>query len=58
MFEDVVDLNVEGVKGNKKAKGRNLKAYETSRPVIVNDDGDTKDEGLDFPNSDGKKKIG
>jgi hypothetical protein len=56
LFEDVVDLNVEGVKGNKKAKGRNLKAYETSRPAIVNDDGDTKDEGLDFPNSDGEEE--
>lgn len=53
LFEDLVDLNVEGMKDNKKAQGSKLKGYETSRPPVGNDE-DSEDEALELLDLDGE----
>jgi hypothetical protein len=54
LFEDEVHLNVPVKKGNKKAKGSQLKAVEVTKNDTVVGDADTDDEGLDLPESDGE----
>ena len=44
-------------KGNKKAKGSMLKAFDVSRPDIVSEE-DTDDEGLDLPECDDEGEGG
>lgn len=53
LFEGNVDTVVKSVKDNKKARGSQLKVYETNRPAMTNDEDDTEDEALDMPDSDG-----
>jgi hypothetical protein len=53
LFEDLVDLNVEGMKDNKKAQGSKLKGYEPSRPPVGNDE-DSEDEALELLDLDGE----
>jgi hypothetical protein len=53
LFEDLVDMDMEWVKGNKKARGSKLKGYETSRPSIC-DDEESEDEELDLTYLDGE----
>ena len=53
LFEDLVDMDMEWVKGHKKVRGNKLKGYETSRPT-VGDDEESEDEDLDHPDSYGK----
>jgi hypothetical protein len=53
LFEDLVDMDMEWVKGNKKARGSKLKGYETSRPSICGDE-KSEDEELDLLDLDGE----
>jgi hypothetical protein len=53
LFEDLVDMDMEWVKGNKKVRGSKLKGYERSRPS-VGDDEESEDEDLDLPDSNGE----
>ena len=41
-------------KGNRKAKGSRLKAFDVSRPDLVSGEEDTDEEGLELPESDGE----
>ena len=45
-------------KGNKKAKGSRLKAFDVSRPNIVSEEEDTDDEGLDLSECDDEGEGG
>ncbi|CAO2194483.1 unnamed protein product [Urochloa humidicola] len=54
LLDEDVEVDIKFLKDNKKAKGSQLKAYETSRPTQVNDDEDTDDEILELPESDGE----
>ena len=45
-------------KGNKKAKGSRLKAFDVSRPDIVSEEEDTDDEGLDLSECDDEGEGG
>ncbi|CAN6304592.1 unnamed protein product [Urochloa humidicola] len=54
LFEDNVDMEVNAVKDNKKARGSKLKTFQTSRPAAVNDEDDSDEEALELPDSDGE----
>ncbi|CAO2201081.1 unnamed protein product [Urochloa humidicola] len=54
LLEEDIEVDVKVLKDNKKARGSQLKAYETSRPTQVNDDEDTDDEILELPELDGE----
>ena len=55
LLEDAVDLEVPEVKGNKKAKGSQLKTIEVSGAIVLHDDADTEDDDdLELPESDGE----
>ena len=52
LLEDAVNLDVPKVRGNKKAKGSQLKAIDIRVPTTLDDDADTEDDALDLPESD------
>ena len=55
LLEDAVNLEVPEVKGNKKAKGSQLKTIEVSGAIVLHDDADTEDDDdLELPESDGE----
>ena len=41
LLEDAVNLEVPEVKGNKKAKGNQLKTIKVSGAIVLHDDADT-----------------
>ena len=49
LLEDAVNLDVPKVRGNKKAKGSQLKAIDIRVPTTLDDDADTEDDALDLP---------
>ena len=55
LLKDAIDLEVPEVKGNKKAKGNQLKGIEVTGAIVLHDNADTDDDDvLELPESDGE----